>query len=77
MVMTLGPNGSTTGFTTSEPILIALLKGNFPNYGDGIAAMAAVAFVPEPAAAWPAAVGLALVAARRLRRRNFCCNPVA
>ncbi len=80
VVMTLGPDGATTGFTTSAPFLITFEKGQVANYQAGIDAMANAALVPEPGALALAAGGIAAAAAMRWRRRATIapsCNPIA
>lgn len=65
IVVTLGPqgNGANAGFTTSEPVLIALARGNVQNIDGGMAALAnaALVTVPEPTAAALGVVGLVAV----------------
>jgi hypothetical protein len=76
VVATLGPDGATTGFTTSDPFLVTFEKGVSPNYEAGLNAMVNAALVPEPSAVVLTIAGLA-GAAIRLRRNPRLCNRVA
>jgi autotransporter-associated beta strand protein len=46
IVLTLGPGGPTTAFTTSAPFLVTFARGSFSNYVAGLQAMVDVAFAP-------------------------------
>lgn len=73
VVATLGPDGATTGFTTSAPFLVTFEKGVSPNYEAGLNAMVNAALVPEPSAVVLTVVGLvgaAIQLRRKLRLRN-------
>jgi len=74
IALTLGPGAGATGFSTSDPFLIAFSKGNVLNVEDGINAMTNVALVPEPSGVMLAglgAAGMAWVALRRRGRRRM------
>lgn len=80
IVLTLGPNnnGADAGFTTSDPILIALRRGTVANINQGLAALTQAAFVPEPASLAMAGTGaFALVGAALLRRRRRTSQALA
>ena len=70
IVLKLSPELGTSGFTTSEPFLIAFLNGEVANFNDGIAAMVNVALVPEPSSVVLAGLGAAVLAAGAWRRRR-------
>lgn len=76
VVATLGPDGATTGFTTSAPFLVTFEKGVSPNYEAGLNAMVNAALVPEPSAVVLTVAGL-IGAAMRLRRTPRFRNCVA
>jgi len=76
VVATLGPDGATTGFTTSAPFLVTFEKGLSPNYEAGLNAMVNAALVPEPSTVVLTVVGLA-GAAIRLRRNPRLRNRIA
>jgi len=72
VVLTLGPGGSSTGFTTSDSYLVTFARGSVPNYATGLSTMvdAAFASVPEPGLAAAAlAVAAGGLAVRRFGRR--------
>lgn len=76
LVLTLGPEAGTTGFTTSNSFLVTMTQGSFPNYATGLSTMVDAAFapVPEPSGAALAAVATAgaWLALRRTRKhRSF------
>lgn len=48
VVLTLGPGGSSTGFSTSDSFLVTFARGNVPNYSTGLATMVDEAFAPVP-----------------------------
>ncbi len=60
VVLTLGPGGSSTGFTTSEPFLVTFSRGSFDNYATGLSTMVDAAFAPVPE---PSGIALAAAAA--------------
>lgn len=76
VVATLGPDGATTGFTTSAPFLVTFEKGVSPNYEAGVNAMVNAALVPEPSAVVLTVAGI-VGAAMRLRRTPRFRNRVA
>lgn len=71
IVLTLGPGGASTGFTTSDPFLVTFARGNVPDYTTGLSVMVDAAFaVPEPGLAVAAlAVAAGGLAMRRCGRR--------
>lgn len=70
VVLTLGPEAGTTGFTTSEPFVIGFVNGTVADVPGGLAAMANVALVPEPSSVALAAAGAVALAAGVRRRRR-------
>lgn len=70
VVLTLGPEAGTTGFTTSDPFVIGFVNGTVADVEGGLAAMANVALVPEPSSVALALAGAAGVAAGGRRRRR-------
>jgi hypothetical protein len=60
VVLTLGPGGSSTGFTTSEPFLVTFSRGTVDNYATGLSTMVDAAFAPVPE---PSGIALAAAAA--------------
>lgn len=70
-VMTLGPGGGATGFTTSESFLVAFSNGSFADPVGGLDAMVDVAFapVPEPSTLVLCGIGLAAAACRSRWRK--------
>jgi len=70
VVLTLGPEAGTTGFTTSDPFLIGFVNGTVADVSVGFAAMVNVALVPEPSSMALAALGVAGVLAAGWRRRR-------
>lgn len=70
VVLTLGPQAGTTGFTTSDPFVIGFVNGTVDDVSGGLAAMADVALVPEPSSVALALAGVAGVAAGGRRRRR-------
>lgn len=74
LVLTLGPQEGSVGFTTSESFLVTFLQGSLdtPSYDAGMDALVGAAFapVPEPSGiALGLAAAAALAAAARRRRR--------
>jgi hypothetical protein len=78
LVLTLGANPPTTGFTTSLPFLMAFSQGTVGNASAGLDAMANAALVPEPSSVALAGLGVAgvLAAGWRRRRRAAARNSV-
>lgn len=74
IVLTLGPNPPTGGFTASLPFLMAFSQGTVGNASEGLDAMANAALVPEPSALALAGIGLAAVGVGALRRRALSCG---
>jgi hypothetical protein len=76
IVLTLGPNPPTGGFTTSLPFLMAFSQGTVSNPSAGLDAMANVALVPEPSSIALAGLGAAgaLAAGWRRRRQTAAAN---
>jgi hypothetical protein len=76
VVLTLGPQAPTTGFTTSLPFLMAFSQGTVANPSAGLDAMANAALVPEPSSVVLAGLGAAgaLAAGCRRRRRGAAKN---
>lgn len=70
VVLTLGPEAGTTGFTTSDPFVIGFVNGTVADVEGGLAAMANVALVPEPSSVALALAGAAGVVAGGRRRRR-------
>lgn len=70
VVLTLGPEAGTTGFTASDPFVIGFVNGTVADVPGGLAAMANVALVPEPSGVALALAGAAVLAARARRRRR-------
>lgn len=70
VVLTLGPEAGTTGFTTSDPFVIGFVNGTVADVPGGLAAMANVALVPEPSSVALALAGAAGIAAGGHRRRR-------
>ena len=60
VVLTLGPGGGSTGFTTSEPFLVTFSSGTVDNYATGLSTMVDAAFAPVPE---PSGIALAAAAA--------------
>lgn len=60
VVLTLGPDGGSTGFTASEPFLVTFSRGSFDNYAAGLSTMVDAAFAPVPE---PSGIALAAAAA--------------
>jgi hypothetical protein len=60
VVLTLGPGGGSTGFTTSEPFLVTFSRGTVDNYATGLSTMVDAAFAPVPE---PSGIALAAAAA--------------
>ena len=60
VVLTLGPESGTTGFTTSESFLVTIAQGTFSDYQTGLTTMVDAAFAPVPE---PSSIALAMVAA--------------
>ena len=75
VVLTLGPEAGTTGFTTSDPFLIGFVNGSVADVPLGFAAMVNVALVPEPSSMALAALGVAGVLAAGYRRRRRAAGP--
>lgn len=76
LVLTLGPQGGTAGFATSESFLVTFMQGSLdtPSYDAGMDALVGAAFapVPEPSGiALGLAAAAALAAAARRRRRGI------
>jgi hypothetical protein len=76
LVLTLGPGGGSTGFTSSAPFLVTLMQGNLDptSYTAGMNALVDAAFVPVPEpstlalAVLAAAAGIPLARLRRLKK---------
>lgn len=60
VVLTLGPGGGSSGFTTSEPFLVTFSRGTVDNYATGLSTMVDAAFAPVPE---PSGIALAAAAA--------------
>lgn len=71
ILLTLGPGAGATGFSSSDPFLIAFGKGDVLDMEGGINAMVNAAVVPEPSGVVLAALGAAGLAwARRGWRKH-------
>jgi hypothetical protein len=73
VVLTLGPGGPTTAFTTSDSFLVMFEQGTSltpATYDAGMQAMVNVALVPEPAGGMLVAAGVVAAGAAWWRRRK-------
>lgn len=70
VVLTLGPEAGTTGFTSSDAFLIGFQKGDVADVSGGLEAMATVAAVPEPSTWVLCGIGIATAAWQAKRRKN-------
>jgi len=73
VVLTLGPGGPTTAFTTSDSFLVTFEQGTSltpATYDAGMQAMVNVALVPEPAGGMLAAAGVVAAGTAWWRRRK-------